>query len=234
MSSEFVPNHKMVRRLRLPERHGSAQALAGAVYQWTATRIFERRHPPRGELIDVGGHRLHIHRQGKGSPAVVIDAGLAGGSYEWDALAAEISAVTEVCTYDRAGYGWSDRGPTPRSSQQIVAELHTLLEKAQVKPPFILVGHSLGGLNVRLYASQHPDEVAGVVLVDAANHDVVPDDAPIGQASMLFHFLNGTAHETPACGRPAGRRSLRTIPAPGATSGVADPDEDCVGTFFTK
>ena len=74
----------------------------------------------------------------------MIDAGLAGGSYEWDPLAAEISAVTEVCTYDRAGYGWSDRGPSPRNSERIVAELHTLLEKARVKPPFILVGHSFG------------------------------------------------------------------------------------------
>ncbi|MEO8426083.1 MAG: alpha/beta hydrolase, partial [Verrucomicrobiota bacterium] len=100
--------------------------IAGAVYQWTAARKFERRYPPPGELINVGGHRLHLHRQGSGSPVVVIDAGLAGGSYEWDPLAAEISSVTEVCTYDRAGYGWSDRGPGPRSSQQIVAELHAL------------------------------------------------------------------------------------------------------------
>ena len=169
--------------------------IIGAVYQWTATRNFERRNPPRGELIDVGGHRLHLHRQGqgKGSPVVVIDAGLAGGSYEWDALAAEISTVTEVCTYDRAGYGWSDRGPSPRSSQQIVAELHTLLEKARVKPPYILVGHSFGGQNVRLYASQYSNDVAGLVLVDSANYDLAPDTAPIGQVPKLFHFLDGTA-----------------------------------------
>ena len=101
--------------------------------------------------------------------------------------------MTEVCTYDRAGYGWSDRGPSPRNSERIVAELHTLLEKARVKPPFILVGHSFGGQNIRLYASKYPNEVAGLVLVDAVNHDVMPDTAPIGQVPKLFPFLNWTA-----------------------------------------
>jgi pimeloyl-ACP methyl ester carboxylesterase len=124
---------------------------------------------------------------------VVIDAGLSGASYDWEAVASKISAFTTVCTYDRAGYGWSDPGPRPRTSQQVVAELRALLRQAKLEPPFILVGHSWGGLNVRLFASQHPEEVAGLVLVDALNTDLVSGGAPFGQVPLVFKLLNGTA-----------------------------------------
>ncbi len=124
---------------------------------------------------------------------VVIDAGLSGASYDWETVASGISVFTTVCTYDRAGYGWSDPSPHPRTSQQVVAELHTLLLRAGIETPFILLGHSWGGLNVRLLASQHPEEVAGLVLVEALNTDVLPTNAPLNQVPIMFKLLNATA-----------------------------------------
>ena len=124
---------------------------------------------------------------------VVIDAGLSGASYDWEHVAFGIAAFTTVCTYDRAGYGWSDSGPRPRTSQRAVAELRTLLREAKVSPPYVLLGHSWGGLNVRLYASQHLEEIAGLVLVDALNMDLLPPDAKFHELGPALKFLNGTA-----------------------------------------
>ena len=124
---------------------------------------------------------------------VVIDAGLSGASYDWEHVASGIAAFTTVCTYDRAGYGWSDSGPRPRTSQRAVAELRTLLREAKVSPPYVLLGHSWGGLNVRLYASQHLEEIAGLVLVDALNMDLLPPDAKFHELGPALKFLNGTA-----------------------------------------
>jgi pimeloyl-ACP methyl ester carboxylesterase len=146
-------------------------ALVGAIYQIVATRSDERRYPPPGELVDVGGYRLHIHCIGEGSPTVVLDAGLPGTSLDWCLVQPAIAQFTQVCAYDRAGYGWSDPGPLPRTSQQIATELHTLLAGAGVQGPYVLVGHSFGGYNVRLYAHSFADDVAGIVLVDAAHEN---------------------------------------------------------------
>lgn len=166
---------------------------AAATHQFVATRSVDRTHPAPGKLFDVGGHRLHLHSQGSGRPPVVIDAGLSGASYDWETVAKGISAFTTVCTYDRAGYGWSDPGPQPRTSQQVVAELRNLLRQAKIEPPFILLGHSWGGLNVRLYASLHPEDVAGLVLVDAVNTDLDPVSAEPGRVSALYTLLYHTA-----------------------------------------
>jgi pimeloyl-ACP methyl ester carboxylesterase len=165
----------------------------GAGYQFAATRSTERRFPAPGTLVDVGGHKLHLHCQGAGSPAVVLDAGLSGASYDWEGVAKEIALFTRVCTYDRAGYGWSDPGPRPRTSQQCVAELQALVNNAPIQKPFILVAHSWAGLNARLYASEHPEEIAGLILVDSLNTDRLPEAAPEGFVSTLFKFLNATA-----------------------------------------
>ncbi len=167
--------------------------LAGASYQFVATRNLERKHPAPGRLIDVGGHRLHLHSQGSGSPTVIIDAGLSGASYDWETVATGVAQFTQVCTYDRAGYGWSDPGPRPRTSQRAVEELRALLKKAEVKPPFILLGHSWAGLNARLYASIYPDDIASLVLVDAVNTDLLADSVALGLVSKEFKFLNWTA-----------------------------------------
>ncbi|MEX2516151.1 MAG: alpha/beta hydrolase [Gammaproteobacteria bacterium] len=122
-----------------------------------------------GERVDIGGHRLYIHCSGSGSPTVVIDAGLGGFSMEWRDVQQSLSANTRVCTYDRAGYGYSDAGPMPRTSGRIAGELKTLLERAHVAAPYVLVGHSFGGYNIRYFASAYPELVSGLVLVDASH-----------------------------------------------------------------
>ncbi|HEX8287848.1 MAG TPA: alpha/beta hydrolase [Pyrinomonadaceae bacterium] len=149
----------------------SAALLAGAVYQFVGTKIDERKYPAPGSMVDVGGYNLHLYCTGEGKQTVVLEAGLGGGVLDWSVVQPEIAKFTRVCSYDHAGAGWSEQGPDPRNSGQIVKELHILLENAGLQPPFVLVGHSLGGANVQLYASQYPDEVAGVVLVDSSHEN---------------------------------------------------------------
>ncbi|ERN39814.1 putative hydrolase or acyltransferase (alpha/beta hydrolase superfamily) [Rubidibacter lacunae KORDI 51-2] len=137
---------------------------ATTIYQSIASWL-EDRSPPPGKLISVGSHRLHIYTVGEASPTIVLDHSL--GGVEGYFLIQELSKLARVCIYDRAGYGWSDRAPSPRSSDQIVKELNVLLSKAAVEPPYILVGNSFGSYNVRLYAHRFPEKVAGIVLTDA-------------------------------------------------------------------
>jgi pimeloyl-ACP methyl ester carboxylesterase len=131
------------------------------------------KYPAPGEMVDVGGYRLHIHCQGcdhgPNSPTVVLEA--AEFSLSWDLVQPEVATFARVCSYDRAGLGWSQRGPNPRTAATIVRELHRLLQVAGVEPPYVLVGHSKGGLYVRLYAHEYPDDVVGMVLVDAAHEE---------------------------------------------------------------
>ena len=134
-------------------------------------------HPPIGRLIDVGGQRLHIHSSGEGSPAVIFESGGASWSLDWSLVQGEVARFTSACSYDRAGFGWSDSGPSPRTSGQIVTELHTLLAKAEIKKPYILVGASFGGHTARLFAKNYPDEVAGIVLLDA-RHEAINSKMP--------------------------------------------------------
>lgn len=128
-------------------------------------------YPAPGLLVRVGDHRLHIFCQGQGSPTVVLDAGLGGNSLDWSRVQPGVAEYTRVCAYDRAGYGWSEPGPLPRDSGRIAYELHKLLHTIAEPAPYLLVGHSFGGYNVRLFASQYPDEVAGLILVDSAHED---------------------------------------------------------------
>src|ERR687897_1680021 len=146
-----------------------ALAVAGAIYQVIATERAERAYPPPGEMVDVGGHSLHINCVGQGSPTVLLDAGSGGFSAQWVRVQRQVSGTTRVCAYDRAGMGWSEMGPEPRDARQITGELHTLLKGANIEGPYVLVGHSFGGLYVRTYAARYPDEVAGVVLVDSSS-----------------------------------------------------------------
>lgn len=143
--------------------------LAGATYQFTATRIDARNYPAPGRLLDVGGYRLHLNCTGEGSQTVLLQSGLGGGALDWSSVQPEVAKFARVCSYDRAGAGWSEAGPRPRDAAQVVRELHTLLGNAGLRPPYVLVGHSLGGLYVQLYVSRYPEEVAGVVLVDSSH-----------------------------------------------------------------
>jgi pimeloyl-ACP methyl ester carboxylesterase len=137
---------------------------------------------PPGRLVDIGTHRLYLYCTGHGSPTVVLDAGLGGSSLEWLAVQQTLAAHTRVCAYDRAGYGWSDAGVGPRTSLQNAVELHTLLQRARIKPPYVLAGHSFGGYDVQLFASLYPESVAGLALVDSSHGRQVErfEAAPIG------------------------------------------------------
>ena len=128
---------------------------------------------PPGKLVDIGGYRLHLNCTGKGGPTIVLLAGGGDFSFDWGLVQPDVSGFARVCSYDRAGSAWSDPGPIPRTMRQDAYELHTLLQTAQLKPPYVLVGHSLGGLIARVYAEQYPREVAGMVLVDSTHEDTI-------------------------------------------------------------
>src|ERR671911_2864907 len=143
-------------------------AVAGAIYQAISTELAERAYPPPGEMVDVGDYSLHINCVGQGSPTVLLDAGSGGFSAQWVRVQRQVSGTTRVCAYDRAGMGWSEMGPDPRDARQISSELHTLLSEDGIEGPYVLVGHSFGGMYMQTYAARYPDEVAGVALVDSS------------------------------------------------------------------
>ena len=126
---------------------------------------------PTGKLIDIGGYRLHIDVKGKGSPAVIFIAGSQAFSFDWSLVAPSVAAITQTVTYDRPALAWSDPGPMPRTFEQDVYELHELLQRAGVHPPYVLVGHSLGGIIARKFEMKYSGEVKGLVLVDATSEN---------------------------------------------------------------
>ena len=147
--------------------------------------------PAPGKLVDVGGWRLHLNCSGEARPSqptVILEAGKGDFSVEWSLVQPGVSGFARVCSYDRAGDGWSDLGPYPRTMHQIVYELHTLLEKGGVKPPLVLVGHSYGGWLVRLYTSTYPADVVGMVLVEAGADNPVrmlPDGKLVHSSDLV-------------------------------------------------
>ena len=118
------------------------------------------------QKVDVGGHGLQLLVGGQGSPAVIFEGGFGTGIASWSTVQKDVAAFTQTVSYDRAGLGQSDLGPKPRSAKQIATELHTALEKSGIKPPYVMVGHSFGGIYVRVFADMYPKEVVGMVLID--------------------------------------------------------------------
>ena len=141
----------------------------GAVYQIVGMVLDRQQYPPPGQMIDIGGHRLHLYCLGIGSPTVLLEATAPGWSLYWSNVQPQLARTTRVCAYDRAGLGWSERGPLPRTGLRMAKELHRLLERAGIRGPYILAGHSLGGLVARLYQHDYPQDVVGMVLVDAGH-----------------------------------------------------------------
>ena len=163
-----------------------ALVLLGVTYQSLSTQADSKKYPPPGQLIDIGGYRLHLYCLGEsinGSPTVVLEQGLGGVSPAWALVQPEVAKVTRVCAYDRAGLGWSDPAPkgTSRDGQEVASELHTLLQKAGIPGPYVMVGHSFGGLYTLFFAHQYPEDVVGVVLLESSHPDQWTS-TPAGQA----------------------------------------------------
>lgn len=167
-----------------------------------------------GQLVDVGEHRLHVACTGSGGPTVVIEPGAAEMSAFSGWVVPAVARDTRVCVYDRAGRGWSDPAPARQDGAQVATDLHTLLHGAEIPGPYVLAGHSFGGLYVMSFAAQYPDEVAGLVLVDstapssdpaqpeeAGSYDVMARIAAIAAASTRLGF-----------GRLLGQISYATLP----------------------
>ena len=144
----------------------------GVIYQALSSYIDARRLPPLGRVVDVGACRLHVYEQGTGGPVVVLESGIAASSISWALVQPKVAEFARAASYDRAGLGWSGKCVTPRTMEQMVSELSALLVTAKLQPPYILAGHSFGGLLIRGYAHLRPGEVAGLVFVDpvSINH----------------------------------------------------------------
>lgn len=176
-----------------------------------------------GRLIAIGaGHRLHLWCSGEGAPTVILEAGLGAYSVDWGLVQSAVALKTRVCSYDRAGYAWSDRGPEPRGLATSAAELHQLLQRAHVPPPYVLVGQSWGGRIVRVFAHAHPDEVAGMVLIDTYSE---------GTAKVAEDVLNGLdlraeEESNPAVHLPAALQAARAwARSRPRQQDISDPDE---------
>lgn len=153
---------------------GALLALAlvtGFLWQRVAEPRERAALPHSGRLLDVAGHKLYLQCEGEGSPTVVLESGLGVPLAGWNLVIPEVRRFTRVCAYDRAGYGLSEAGPLPRTSGHIALELHVLLRTAGLAPPYLLVGHSIGGYHIRVFTHQFPDEVAGLVFLDASHQD---------------------------------------------------------------
>ncbi len=164
------------RRLLYPVITFLALASVGGGYATVGAEADARAYPAPGQLIDVGGHRLHLNCTGSGSPTVVLEPGGGGMSSDLGWIAPAVAGNTRVCVYDRAGRGWSEATDTPQDGIQIATDLHTLLQRGGVPGPYVLAGHSFGGLYALTYADRYPGEVAGMVLIDST------DPAPAARA----------------------------------------------------
>jgi len=187
----------------------------GVTYQWMATRQDLAATPPPGQLVDVGGHRLHIWCTGAGEPSVILETGLGGSSVDWGFVQPAVAQFTRVCSYDRAGMGYSDPGPTPRTARRIARELAELLERSGIRGQVVLVGASFGGFPVRVFASEYGKRVAGLVLVDATHEDQehqIPRMArfvPFLSSVGVFRALGVSFGQTPDSLAPSVREFAR-------------------------
>ncbi len=174
-SDPATPRHRGLKRAALA---ALALVVSGAAYEAGGEWHDCHSVPRVGRAVDIGGRSLNIHCSGEGSPTVVLDSGRGIPGYSWVLVQPHIANTTAACWYDRAGLGWSDPAPDSRSSDAVAKDLHQLLGHAGIPPPYVLVGHSMGGFNVRVYHRFYPDEVAGLVLVDARQEDMetrIPD-----------------------------------------------------------
>jgi len=205
-----------------------ATGLASATYQATAEAIDRRRYPPPGRMVDVGGRSLHLIDLGTGHPAVVIIQALGGNVLDFLDFYRGLATEMRVCVYDRAGLGWSDPPALGRRTHDDMArELHGLMAAAGIAPPYVLVGHSSGGITARRFAVRYPGDVAGMVLIDSSHEQQVPryievegrwDNPPITTVRRVLksaayplglrRLLSGKASRTAPAGEAAAARAM--------------------------
>lgn len=149
----------------------TALLIIGSTYQYVSTKHDDLRYSPPGKFVQVNGKKIHYVSKGHKAPTIILDAGLGADHQWWCLVQEELAKCAQVFSFDRPGYGWSDAATTPRTSEHIVSELHNLLQACELKPPYILVGHSFGGANMRLYANTYSEQIAGLILVDACHED---------------------------------------------------------------
>jgi pimeloyl-ACP methyl ester carboxylesterase len=166
-SRSYPQWRKLTERLVLTLLAVAAVAVAGSS-AYNAFVLYRFRHAPPGQTFLVNGHVMRIDCSGTGSPAIVLDAGLGNDGLIWGGVQPALAKTTRVCSYDRAGFGWSDALPPPRDADHIAAELHGLLAAAQITGPIVLMGHSIAGIYIRDYATRYPENVAGLIFVDAS------------------------------------------------------------------
>ncbi|WP_333679718.1 alpha/beta hydrolase [Dyella sp.] len=158
---------------------------AGGLWNLSVVHRLRKANPPPGRLYAVDGRRMHLYCTGEGSPIIVLEAGFGEDFTVWGKVQPALSSVTKVCSYDRAGFGWSETQPGIRDANHVADELHGLLKEAGITEPLVLVGHSFGGIYIRDYASRFPHAVAGLVFVDATSP--APAPMPVSMASLDKH-----------------------------------------------
>jgi pimeloyl-ACP methyl ester carboxylesterase len=177
LDQQLVDDRSRRRPVRRRDRCGDGRG------RRTIDGVRAYRRPP-GRFVDAGGVRLHVQTMGEGAPTVVFDAALAGSSISWTYVQPAVAGFARACAYDRAGFGWSDAGPMPRTAGRIVGELKQLLERAGEPPPYLLVGHSFGGFVMRIFAARYPAETAALLLVDPAHPEDWVRPAPKEQVRI--------------------------------------------------
>ena len=186
---------------------GGVMAAGAAVYQRLGEANDLRRFPAPGRLVDIGDRRIHLVQHGEGHPAVVIETGTRALATSWRAVVDAVGAFTTVVAYDRAGYGWSDGGRWPRTGERIAAELRAALTAAGIPGPYVLVGHSSGGLYVRTFAARYPDVVSGVVLVDAS-HESTFERPTVAEMRTVLSMTTASRSVSRAKRMLAGRNDI--------------------------
>jgi len=193
---------KVVERIVLSVVVLLVTALAGSsAYNTIVLHHFWATNQPPGAFYSVNGHRMHINCTGSGSPTIVLEAGLGNDALTWGGVQPVLSSTTRVCSYDRAGFGWSDALPAPRDADHIAAELHELVLQAKVTGPIVLMGHSIAGIYMRDYATRYPENIVGIVFEDVSTP--LQDENPVVKAAAskapptwVFELLAKSAMST--------------------------------------
>jgi pimeloyl-ACP methyl ester carboxylesterase len=207
----YPSRRKLVERIALSLIILIAAATAGSsLFNTIAQHLFWAHNPPPGQILTVNGHKMHISCTGQGQPTIILDAGLGSDSFHWGGIQPALSTITRVCSYDRAGFGWSDPLPAPRDADHIAHELHQLVLQASITGPIVLMGHSIAGIYMRDYAMRYPSGLAGLVFVDASTP--LQDENPAmksanssGPPSWVFRsaLIAGIPRLIGMCSKPA-------------------------------